>query len=390
MFEGKPIVCLSAVDWDGAIWARPQQLMSRFGRTNPVLYVEPPVTFLSPLKNPALWRKLGAWRKRPRPADGLVSVCSPPVFLPFGSRYRPLNRINQWLLGRYLRRLLAELGFDRPVLWTYLPNTIDLLGRLPAELLCYDCVDEHAEFTGFSRTVVRTMEDGLLQKADVVFASARTLYEAKKEMALSIHLLPNAADVEHFRRAVTDDLPCPPELAGLDGPVLGFVGGLGDWLDLVLLQTVARQKPDWHFVFIGPADTDTAALRSLPNVRLLGSRPYRDLPAYLKYFSVGLIPFKLNELTAKVNPIKLYEYLAAGKPVVATPLPELKPFAGIVYLAGSPDAFRAAVERALREDGPERQRERWQAAAVNSWDGRYREMAGCLNAALEKRALRER
>lgn len=390
MLDGKTIVCLSAVDWSGAIWARPQQLMSRFARMNRVLYVEPPVTFLSPLKNRALWRRFGAARRGPRPAADNIFVWTPPVFLPFGSRYRAVNRINQRLLARSLRRVLAGLGMERPLLWTYLPNTADLLGHLPAELLCYDCVDEHAEFTGFSRAVVRAMEDELLAKADVVFASARTLYEAKKAKASSIHLLPNAADVEPFRRATAEELPCPPEMAEMTGPVLGFVGGVHDWLDLALLRAVAAAKPEWNFVFIGPVNTDTAPLAALPNVRFLGSRPYREVPAYVRQFTVALIPFKINELTVNVNPVKLYEYLAAGKPVVATPLPELAPFAGIIYRAGDPESFRAAVEKAIAEDGPERRERRFTAAAANSWDGRCREMADYLAAALAGRAAGER
>jgi len=390
MLTGKAIICLSAVDWSGAIWARPQQLMSRFAQTNPVLYVDPPITYLSPLKNPALWRRISAVRREPRPAGDNVLVWTPPVFLPFGSRCRAINRINQRLLAGQLRPVLARLGFNRPVLWTYLPQTADLLDRLPADLLCYDCVDEHAAFPGFSPSIVQAMEDELLRKADVVFASAGTLYEAKKAMAPSIRLLPNAADVEHFRPERTADLPCPPELAGMEGPVLGFVGGVHEWVDLDLIRSVAQMRPDWNFVFIGPVSTATDRLQALPNVRFLGSRPYREVPAYVKHFTVGLIPFKINELTHKVNPVKLYEYLAAGKPVVATPLPELKSFADITYLAANPEGFRATVEQALREDGPELRQRRFRAAEANSWDSRCREMVGYLAAALESRTVREK
>ncbi len=375
MRRDDPIVCLSAVDWDG-LWARPQQLMARFARDGRVLYIEPPVTLLSPLKNPALWARWGWWRQGPRAVAANLWVAAPPVLLPFGSRYRWINRINQWLLGIYLRRVVRRLDLRDPVLWTYLPNTADL-PELPGQsLLCYDCVDEHSEFSGFSREMVLAMERDLLRRADVSFASARYLYETKREYARRMYLVPNAGEVEHYRAAAAGKLPRPADLSDIKGIIIGFIGGVHDWIDLATVRFLAETHPEWDVVMVGPAHTAVGS--PLPNLHFLGMKPYAQLPAYLQYFAVGLIPFKISALTRNVNPVKLYEYLAAGKPVVASPLPELLPFGEMVYLAANREEFLGAVVQALREDSPERRQQRLEAAAKHSWEARYREMREVL------------
>ena len=370
MLQDRDIICIGPTDWSG-VWARPQQLMGRLAaRGNRILYVDPPVTALAPLKVPALRQRWLSPGSRLRPAQENLWVLEPPLFLPFGNRYRALNKMNQGLLAQAIQAAEKRLGLRNVILWTYLPGTSDLLGSLRYESLCYDCVDDHSAFTGLlDPAVVRAMEDDLLRRADVALATAERLLQRCLEVNPRAILVPNAVDFEHLSAARRPG-PLPVQLSGLPRPIIGFVGALGDWIDLPLLARVARENPQASLVLIGPALTDVDLLAKMPNVRLLGPKPYRDLPPYLRAFDVCLNPFRLNELTASVNPIKLYEYLAAGKEVVSTNLPEVRAFSNTVFVAEDADEFTAAVQGVLSGRLKHPLEEQVEVARANSWEER--------------------
>ncbi len=375
LLENQDIICISSVDWE-PIWTRKQQVMSRLPTSNRILYVEPPISLLSPFKDPSCWKKWKTWSEGLRKWRENIYLYSPPVILPFGSVYRTINWLNQsWLLP-FLRAAVRKLNFQDPILWTYLPNTADLVGKLGEKLVIYDCVDEHSAYTGFRPATVASLEKKLLQKADIVFVTAKGLYQAKKPYCKEIHLIPNAADVAHFRRALDPATPVAPELKNLPRPVVGFIGVIQDWIDTDLIAELAKRKPSWSFVLVGPAapGIDLSKLRALPNVYLLGRKEKEVLPSYLKGFDVCLNPFRLNRLTATVSPLKFYEYLASGKPVVSAPLPEVEPYSGIVEIATTPEEFAQKIENAINLETPERRAARLKIAEENSWEQRVAEM----------------
>jgi len=366
------ILCVAAADWAG-MWARAQQFMTIFAEQGSrVVYVDPPVTVLSAFKNPALrGRPAGVLRR----AGENLFVYSPPVFLPFGSMYRLVNRLNQRRLAAGLAGALGQEGLKPTLCWTYLPNSVDLLPHLPlpgGAPVVYDCADEHTAFPGLiNKKVVAQMEAELFRRAGVSLVSAEELYRRKKSLAPGLILVPNGADTAHFARALDPSLPLPADLAPLPRPVIGYVGAVSGWLDQEMVAAAARALPGGSFVLVGPVDTDVSALASLPNVHLLGRRDYRELPAYLKGFDVATIPFKINELTRGVNPVKLYEYLAAGLPVVSAGLPEVLPFAPLVEIAETPAAFAKAVAAAVRrKDNPADLSARLETARRHAWDAR--------------------
>lgn len=373
--ENQDIICISSVDWD-PIWTRKQQVMSRLPRSNRILYVEPPISLLSPFKDPTCWKKWRAWQKGLRQWRENIYLYPPPVFFPFGNVYRPVNWLNQTWLAPWVRTAARTLGFRRPILWTYLPNTADLVGKLGEKLVVYDCVDEHSAYTGFRPATVWVLEKRLLRRADIVFVTAQGLYETKKPHCREIHLIPNAADVTHFRRALDPETPLATELKNMPHPVIGFVGVIQDWIDLGLISELAQRRPAWSFVLVGPAGpgVDLHPLHRLPNVHLLGRREKEVLPSYFKGFDVCLNPFRLNKLTATVSPLKFYEYLASGKPIVSVPLPEVKPFSSIVEIAQTPNEFLKKIEAAITSETLERRTARIKAAEENSWEQRVTEM----------------
>ncbi|MGE5589430.1 MAG: glycosyltransferase [Bacillota bacterium] len=372
MLRGRDIVCVGPTEWSG-VWARPQQLMARLAaRGNRILYVDPPVTALAPLKLPALRQRWLSPGSRLRSALQNIWVLEPPLFLPFGNKRRAINRLNQRLLASAIRAAETSLGFRDVTLWTYLPGTADLLRHVPYRDLCYDCVDDHSAFTGLlDPAVVRAMEDDLLRQADVTLATADALHRRCLALNPDAILVPNAVDFEHLS-AAREPGPVPQEFADLARPVIGFVGALGDWIDVPLLARVAAENPTASLVLIGPALTDVSPLTGLPNVHLLGPRPYPDLPGYLRAFDVCLNPFRINQLTASVNPIKLYEYLAAGKEVVSTALPEVRAFADTVFVAEDEDGFAAAVQGVLSGRLAHPLEARLAVARANSWEERLK------------------
>jgi len=404
LLTGETIVCLSAVDWHG-IWARPQQLMTIFARHgNRVLYVEPPITLLSPLKKPELLGRMTGrlqrgyvgrtcnWTESVEQAGESIFVYRPPAALPFGNMYRFINRLNQWILARAIKKVLNSLGWSATVWWTYLPNTVDMLPHVGFKnkagsdlrsrdincchnggkaILCYDCADEHAAFPGLvNARTVRKMELELFQRADVNLATAHELYERKKRYAPGLKLVPNGADAEHFEQALSEELPVAGEIANLPFPVVGYIGAVGSWLDMEMLAALARARPDFSIVLVGPVDTDVSPLTGFKNIYLLGKRDYRELPRYLKGFDVAVIPFKVDELTVNVNPVKLYEYLAAGRPVVSSALPEVRKFAPLVGIAENTAEFVELVSKAAAEKDPDRVLARVKTARANSWANR--------------------
>ncbi len=213
--------------------------------------------------------------------------------------------------------------------------------------MLYYCVDDFASFSGYDREQVLRDEAELCRQADLVITTSTALQQAKQSLNPNTILVPHGVDYEHFSKALSNNLPIPEDIQDIPRPILGFFGLIRDWVDLDLLASVARERPDWHFVLLGDSMVDLTPYRSLPNMHFLGRKPYEDLPAYCRQFDVGLIPFKVNELTRAVNPIKLREYLAAGLPVVSTPLPEVKLYHHLVRISDTPEAFAAAIESAL-------------------------------------------
>jgi glycosyltransferase involved in cell wall biosynthesis len=415
MFGGKDIVCISSLDW-GAMWTSKQQIMHRLAQGNRVLYVEEPVTMLAPLKVPGHWRRWTAVVPRLKRQDNGLWTLTPPPLLPFGNKKPALNRVNQALLARYVRWAMNRLHFeDDYIFWTYLPTSAMLLdslgvrealagsGATPADtraarqplesrrpsLVVYHCVDEHSAFPGFvSPAVVKGYDDELTRRADLVITTSDSLRLSRESLNSNTHTVLNAADVEIFNRALDPDLPLPADLADIPAPRLGVVGMHDSRLDVDALEAVARAEPGWQIVLIGPVkpgQVDEARLCRQPNIHFLGRKLQTELPGYLKGLAVALIPYKPSDLTRNIFPLKFFEYLAAGLPVVAGGLPELARFAGMVGMADSPPDFPGLVRAAIDEDGPGKRAARVALAGRNTWDVRVEEISALVEGVLSRK-----
>jgi glycosyltransferase involved in cell wall biosynthesis len=374
VIEGFSIVCF-AHDWGGDPTSK-THIMRLLARRNRVLWVNS-IAMRRPSASRSDARRLVDKLRRSfagciEPERNLFVVN--PLVLPFpGSPIA--QRANADLLVRFVRRTLARLGADAPLLWTFLPTVNRLVGRLGERMVIYHCVDKYAEFSGVPREAILEMERDLVTRADLVFTSAKQLFEECRLFNPHTHFVTHGVDVAHFERSLESTTPVPTDVATLPRPIVGFFGLLADWVDLPLIRSLALDRPQWSFVLIGKVAMDLDPLKGLPNVHCLGQKPYADLPGYCRGFDVALIPFRRNELTQRVNPLKLREYLAAGLPVVATPLPEVARYDGLVHLADDRDTFLAGIEAALAQRRPELDRARVDAMRTESWEARVTQMS---------------
>jgi glycosyltransferase involved in cell wall biosynthesis len=376
--------------------------MHRLAKSNRILYVEEPVTMLAPLKVPHRWKRWGAVIPKMTTPEPGVWVVTPPPLLPFGNMRPAINRINQRILAVYIRRAMKRLRFaDHAITWVYVPASVGLLdvlapktgrrGRGPARTagpLVYHCVDEHSAFPGFvSPEVVRGYDNELTRRADLVITTAESLRQGRLALNPYTYAVLNAADVEIFGHARDPDLAVPADLLTIPAPRLAVVGLHDSRLDVDALVALAEADPLWHIVLIGPVKSgqvDTTRLRAYTNIHLLGERSREELPGYLKGAAVALIPYKANELTRNIFPLKLFEYLAAGLPVVAGGLPELQRLVGAIEIADTPADYPALVRKAMAEDGPHKREARIALADQNTWDHRVVQISGLVEEALTR------
>jgi glycosyltransferase involved in cell wall biosynthesis len=322
-----------------------------------------------------------------RPAAPQLHVATPLVVPLPHSRWAVA--LNRRLLRADLARRRRLLGLGEVQLWSFLPTAVDYLGALDEALVIYYCTDEWSELPGIDRRHIAALEAQLCGRADVVFATSRSLVERKRQLNPETYLAPHGVDHAHFARALVDSEPLAPELARMPPPIVGFFGLIERWIDLQLIAALARARPRWSFVLIGKEAIDTASLRALPNVHLLGRRPYASLPGYCKGFSVGLIPFVDDALTRHVNPIKLREYLSAGVPVVSTALPEVAAQAapGDCAIADSPESFLAACEALLGADSAAARQARSARMRGETWARKVAALGDPVRRALARRRL---
>jgi len=287
------------------------------------------------------------------------------------------ERLSEMLLNAFAR-LRREFDVVEAVCVVDLPFWTPLAFSLRDTYgwrVVYDCMDRHSGFaTNTERMLAR--EDELCRGSDLILCTSHLLFSAKSSQNPNCSLVPNAADLEHFRLA---PLTVPKEMQGLRPPIMGYYGAISDWFDSELVRALALARPKWQFVLIGRTyGANLAPLRGLPNVHLLPEKPYDALPAYLHAFDVCIIPFKRTPLTEATNPVKLFEFLSAGKAVVATGLAELQHYADYLRLADGPEQWLTAVDEALHDRAPERVAARVDFARRNTWGERVAEVRAAI------------
>ena len=359
----KPILlCLSHLRWN-FVFQRPQHLLARASRDYLVVFVEEPVEVAGG-GTPGLVTQHVA-------PDVIVAV---PHIRP-GMTPEETNAVQRTMLDD----LLAQFHAPPSVIWYYTPMALPFAGHLEAEVRVFDSMDELSAFRGAPRQLA-ALETQLLRQVDLVFAAGRSLFAAKRQRHPHVRMFPSSVEVSHFEaaRGLGHATMQPADQADLPGPRVGYFGVIDERLDYALIDAVAGLRPDWQFIMIGPVVK--VAEEDLPrraNLHWLGMKSYTDLPAYLGGWNAGLMPFAMNDATRFISPTKTPEFLAAGVPVVSTPIADVVADwgnEGLVEIADTPEGIVAALERIL--GGP---RPNWlarvdQRLETMSWDATWSSM----------------
>jgi len=360
------LVCFSHLRW-GFVFQRPQHLLTRFAKHQRVFFFEEPV-FTD-----------GEERLHVEHVNN-VHVLTPHI--KGGLKEEEVHNRQRVMVNK----AMEKMKINRYFAWYYTPMALPFTAHLTPELVIYDCMDELSAFK-FAPPELTSREKELFKRADVVFTGGMSIYESKKNHHHNIYPFPSSIDKDHFgkarkiRKQPEDQKPVPH-------PRFGFFGVVDERFDIDLLAAVAKRKPDWHFVILGPVvKIDPEVLPRYENIHYLGGKKYDELPQYIASWDIAIIPFAMNESTKFISPTKTPEYLAAGKPVISTPIRDVvRPYGDkkLVHIVSTADEFIAAAQKELRK----RSREGWlqkvdEFLAGNSWDRTWTKMVHNIKDALD-------
>lgn len=368
------LICFSHLRWD-FVFQRPQHLMMRFKQHMRVFFIEESIDDAT----------ADAFLEIKHPADNLwVVVPHIPQQLEPVAAYACQQAL--------LEQFFTEQQILHYVCWYYTPMSLYISEHLDPLLIVYDCMDELSAFKN-APAALTEKENVLLQCADIVFTGGHSLYEAKRHQHPNIHYFPSSVDKAHFAKARID-LPEPEDQQQIPHPRFGFFGVLDERLDITLLQALAAAQPAWHFVLIGPVvKIDPASLPQAPNIHYLGMKSYDALPAYISSWEIAVLLFALNESTRFISPTKTPEYLAAGKPVISTPIHDViytYGDKGLIHITDQVTEFIDIASQLLQQP-PGAQ---WQAAVDDyltqtSWDQTWENMAKLIQKAFARKSAKE-
>ncbi|MFT4666027.1 MAG: teichuronic acid biosynthesis glycosyltransferase TuaH [Polaribacter sp.] len=400
------IIIMAIFRWDGPYSSTSISLAKAFSKTNRVFYINHPYTYrdyYNLLKGDdnkklleALKRGKPIYKKDDQLSDNFTAVTPPltlPInFFPKGSIYNAFAKFNNKKVIDSIRQTIVDHDIQQYIFI----NCFDpfFVPTLPKELKpalnIYQCVDDISQSEYLANHGVY-LEKKAIEKADLTLTTSTELFRLKSAYTNNIHLLHNAADIKGFQQALTENYPRPKELENIDTPIIGYIGNLDEVrINYRLLKKTAEAHPDKTMVLIGPINNTqykTIGLDQLPNVRFLDKKNVAELPSYLKYFDCAIIPFAYNQLTKSIYPLKINEYLAAGKAVVSTAFSEdIKSFSDAIFLTETEEAFVSAVGEAVQSNSEENIQQRTAVAATNTWEARVEEFWNIVDVQMRRYA----
>jgi len=365
------MLCFSHVFWDPAAWQRNHHVMSKFSGKFPVVYCTP-VSILDIARNSGKEIHAGIQKI----SENLTTVF--PLVIPGENRIKLIRKLDTWILKSMMNKALQDMGAagKRRVLWFYYPRWVYMAGRLKESLVIYDIQDEY--LTQFNAPFdIESLEENLLDLSDIIFTGTKSLKRKKGKGRTNVKFVPCGVDFNHFHAVTEEAVSLAGEMQSIRKPVLGYVGWIGERVDMDLIYYLAEQRPDWSFVMVGPVDIEIT--RRLQNIHFLGKKKYEDLPSYIKGFDICLIPFKMDAVTMDLNPTKLLEYMAAKKPVISVGLYDVKElYTDMVEIADTKEAFLSLTDKTLRERDTKKIEKGCALALKMSWENTANEMLSTI------------
>ena len=377
MIQGHSIICFGGEDWWYHHPHSKYHLMRRFARAgNKVIFVNSISMGLASLANkdllPRIKRKLGSYAKLARETEEGVTVVSPVVVPFFGSG--AARAVNRRLLTTQIGALARSRGLSKPILWIAIPTAVEMIGSFNESLVVYQVSDKYDANTMDHATdpaLIRRLHEQAIDAADVILYSGRKLHDEATRGRERSFLLEQAVDFDHWSRLATNGVEVAPEVESIPRPRIGYFGAIEPWLvNQELIKLAARERPQWQWIFIGNRSRGLE-IEELPNTHFLPAVPYNDLPRYAAGFDVCVLPWETElPFTSYGSAIKVREYLATGKPVVISPLPEYESMKDVLRIARTRADFIRLLDEALNEQDPEARRRRQAAVAGGTWDAR--------------------
>jgi UDP-galactopyranose mutase len=366
------LICLSHLRWN-FVWQRPQHLLTRFAKGRRVFFVEEPIVTDDP--NARL--------------DVSTHESGVKVVVPHVS-------VSEWQAGEgesVLRQLFDQLFIAQDIkdyfFWYYTPMAFEWTKHQNPQAIVYDCMDELSAFKNAHPQLIER-EKEIFKVADLVFTGGQSIFEAKRDQHKRVFAFPSSIEVEHFGKAreITEE---PVDQKSIPHPRLGFIGVIDERLDIELVGQIAALKPEWQFIMVGPVvKISQDELPKAANIHYLGGKQYDELPNYLAGWDVALLPFALNDSTKYISPTKTPEYLAAGLPVVSTPIRDVvRPYGemGMVHIADTPQGFVQSCESALSENKDDRLKKVDEFLSHSSWDQTQKQMADLIDEVIESQQM---
>jgi len=391
LLKNQDIICIAGADWDNPLWTNRQHIMSRLSQQNRILYVESLGLRQPSVNAKDLSRILGKlgrlFRNIKVKGNGLFVYT--PLLIPF-YQFEYIRRLNDLILIHDIKKICKDLQFNKPILWSYLPNAINLVGKMGEKLVIYHCVDDLSTIKGYPMKVVSEIEKRFIQKVDIVIVTSKKLYEDKRHMNLNTYYLPNVADASHFMLALDEMTSLPQDIVKIPKPRIGYVGNLVDSkVDIKLIKYIAESHPEWSIIIIGPiwagnkdANRLIEAIGNEKNIYCLGLKPYVELPKYIKSLDICMLPHKITEYSVSSFPIKFHEFMATGKPIVSTDLPALEDYKDIIWMAKDYPDFVKGISFLLNYDSETMKAKRVEIACQNTWEHRIESISNIIERTL--------
>lgn len=374
MIRDFDIICISTTSWERP-WGSRQQIMSRLAKQNRILFIEYQVSLLHFLRYPRLLQDI--FSPHLREINKNIAVYRPLVNLPFRYHIKPINLLNQWFLLLQLKWLIRRLGFSNILLWIFEPTAYFLVGRLNEWVSIYHCIDlfRNEKRNPLRRRCIQDMEERLCRCCDILMVSTQELLEDKRGLNKNVFLIPSAVDESFLSFQDKESLGSVGEfMKGIPRPRIGFVGTFDERVDYQLLGLISEKFHNSSIVLIGLPEMKSAVRRlSLRNnIYMIGWKDNNVLPAYVNYFDVCICPYIVNDFTKGVSSIKIFEYLALGKPVVTTDLPFFRHLhlTGLIKVVRNKEEFLRGIQEYLTNDEEVLRKARIDFSKQNTWEER--------------------